>query len=394
MNKHHILLILLITISFVLRLIHLNYPPKFYFDENYDAFTAEALLNNNPNIWKPTIEPVDPPKGYQWHHPPLSPLLIAASIKLLGNQSWVWRIPSILAGTLSIFVVYLIGKKAFSKTSGLIAASLLAFDGISLAQSRIAMSDSILVFFILVIMYASMRKRWYMAACCFGLALSTKWTVLVALPLIMLLFTQSSKKQRKRKVFTMVLLTSLVYLVSYYSLFQVIPNVLNFINLQIKMVVHAITSNTQIHPLHSPWWQWLLGTNPALYFSSQSKQIWLTPNIMIFWIGLVALSITLITKSHSITQIQASTRKFLNIFSLGYLLFLVPWIVRSLPILPHRSTYLYYYLPSLPFLHLISGYWIAHAVHRRKTIIKTAAIAILTASFIVFLAIYPKLVGL
>jgi len=68
---------LITALSLLLHLLNLNFPPSYYFDENYDAFTALSYLQGK-NIWQPSHTPLNPPRAYQWAHPPLSPLLIAA----------------------------------------------------------------------------------------------------------------------------------------------------------------------------------------------------------------------------------------------------------------------------------------------------------------------------
>jgi len=186
MNKKNLLLVLMLTLALILRLVNLSFPPQFYFDENYSAFTAVALSRGNaPVIWKPMSQPIDPPRGYEWSHPPLTRILIAASITILGNHPWVWRLTSVLAGVGTTLIIYLIGKALFSKTVGLLAAFLISFDGLSFAQSRIATRDALLVFLVTTSLYLILRNHRFFSALLAGFALAAKWTSLPLLPLLL-----------------------------------------------------------------------------------------------------------------------------------------------------------------------------------------------------------------
>jgi hypothetical protein len=58
--------------------------------------------------------------------------------KVFGFQPYVIRLPFVLAGIVSVWLTYLIGKQWFSKTTGLLAASFMAFLPYFLLYSQLA----------------------------------------------------------------------------------------------------------------------------------------------------------------------------------------------------------------------------------------------------------------
>jgi dolichyl-phosphate-mannose-protein mannosyltransferase len=74
-----------------------TYESETYFDEIYYVRTAEDYLNLR--------EP------YEWTHPPLGKLILAAGIYIFGYSPFGWRITGVLLATLMIPVIYVLGKK-------------------------------------------------------------------------------------------------------------------------------------------------------------------------------------------------------------------------------------------------------------------------------------------
>lgn len=390
MQRHTLLLVLLLFASLILRLINLNFPNQFYFDENYTAFTAIALAQTNaPEIWKPSEAPIDSPRGYDWIHPPLARTTIAAAITILGNKPWVWRLPSLISSLLSVLLTYELGKRFFSKTTGGIAAYLLAFDGLSFAQGRIATPDSLLVFLSLASLFFASRHKTPLSALAFGLALATKWVAIVILPLILLLTLPGRNRDKiptHKSLLLLLLVPPLVYLITELPFFIVGFTLGDFVNLQRAMFSHAY-SITHAHPFSSHWWLWPLGLKPIPYFVQAEKQLWAIPNPPVFWLGLAAVPLTFWKAKRK--QAKASL-----LILTGYFMFLLPWIVIYLITWQNRPTYLYYYLPSLPFLAILTANWLTELLGKKGKPARTFAIATLAVIPLTFFSIYPRLVGL
>lgn len=144
----------LFIVSAVLRLIWLDKPPGLLiFDETYYVNVGRILLRlpQQPDVWPNATPGID---SVNQEHPLLAKLVIAFSMSVLGDNAWGWRIPSVIFGLLSIFVLYLVVKKA-SKDSliALIATFVFSFDTLVFVHSRIATLDIFVLGFMLVGFY-------------------------------------------------------------------------------------------------------------------------------------------------------------------------------------------------------------------------------------------------
>src|SRR5579864_3012328 len=117
------------------------YPPEAYFDEVYYPRSAAEYLQ-----WQPQFE---------WTHPPLTKLLIAASMWLWGGMGsahgdtgFGWRFLNIVVGAITVFLLYAFAKRLTGSTGfATIAGVLLLFDGFHFTQSRIATPEITVAFF-------------------------------------------------------------------------------------------------------------------------------------------------------------------------------------------------------------------------------------------------------
>jgi dolichyl-phosphate-mannose-protein mannosyltransferase len=125
----------------VLRLWGIGFPGEKVFDELYYATEGGEVLRqgyeNNP--------------GYMFIvHPPFGKVLVAAGIAVFGDGSVGWRVPSALAGALSVLIlVRLVRRMTRSTLLGCVAGLLLALDGLSLVLSRFALLDIFVAVFVL-----------------------------------------------------------------------------------------------------------------------------------------------------------------------------------------------------------------------------------------------------
>lgn len=137
-------------------------------------------------------------------HPPLVFLVQHVSFKLLGQNLIALRLPFVLAGVASVFLLYLVGKKLFNEKIGLIAALLLAVSSYHVWISRIGLQESIVIFLTLLCFYLFLMAlennqhwRWGIGL---GLALLTKYTAIVLIPIFgvyILLFKRSIFKDKR-----------------------------------------------------------------------------------------------------------------------------------------------------------------------------------------------------
>ncbi len=170
---HHaawLLPVLITALAAWLRLSQLDQPHDLTFDETYyvkDAFTLlqsgyerqwpdegadEQFLAGEPH---PLGEP-----SYVVH-PPLGKWLIGLGMLVFGTDNGLgWRFASALAGTLSVPLVYLVGRRLLGSAAlASVAALLTAVDGHHLVMSRTALLDIFLMLFVLAAFYALLRDR-------------------------------------------------------------------------------------------------------------------------------------------------------------------------------------------------------------------------------------------
>jgi dolichyl-phosphate-mannose--protein O-mannosyl transferase len=126
--------------TFVVRIWDLSYPPELLFDEAYYPPEANELLE-----WGHEYN-----RGYTFIvHPPLGKWLIAGGIHLFGYDSFGWRFPSAVAGTVAVVVLTRLGRRLTGSTLlGLVAGLLLALDGFAFTLSRIGLLDVFLQVFV------------------------------------------------------------------------------------------------------------------------------------------------------------------------------------------------------------------------------------------------------
>ncbi len=364
----HRQLFLLALFGFLLRLINLSHPPNMIFDEVYHAFTAREFVRGSTIAWE-WWHPAPPGFAYEWTHPPLAKYGMVLGMLIFGQNSFGWRLPSAIVGSLSLVVLYLLAKNwTRSSPIALTASLLLAIDGLHLVQSRIAMNDIYLLLFVLLSLYHASLNRWKSSAIFLGLALASKWSAVYTLIPLAYLFFKNRSFSPKSIVIAgrWLLVAGLTYFISYAPFFFSNHTLSQFIELQKQMWSYH-THLQATHTYQSQPWQWVLGLRPVWYFtshpSSLQANIYAQSNPLFLWLGLLSFLFL----------------RFLLVL-IAYLSFLLPWLFSP------RIMFFYHYLPSLPFLAIA----LADFLHRLSSPLRRLAFILLLFSF---LALLPLLYG-
>jgi dolichyl-phosphate-mannose--protein O-mannosyl transferase len=131
-------------------------------------------------------------------HPPVGKLLTAIGIKIFGYRPFGWRFIPAVVGTLIVLLIYLIARRLWpEKRWPAVAAAILATcDGLLFVQSRIAMLDIYVAFFVILGVWLLLEDRaravtwtgprWWRigSGFAFGLAIATKWAAIPMVPVV------------------------------------------------------------------------------------------------------------------------------------------------------------------------------------------------------------------
>lgn len=121
-----------------------------HFDEGVYAAAGESLAASVPNL---SIDP-----GVIAYGPPLVAISIAVFEFLIGGPSdFAAVMPGILFGTLAAFLAWRLARLAFSTTTAIAAAALVATSGMAIAFSRSALTESVFMVTWLFAMLAGAR---------------------------------------------------------------------------------------------------------------------------------------------------------------------------------------------------------------------------------------------
>jgi predicted membrane-bound dolichyl-phosphate-mannose-protein mannosyltransferase len=203
-----LVLALLLLASLLCRVVWLTVPNQpIVFDEIYYVNAARLMLGHKP---PPNATYASKPVGKDpnLEHPALGKALIAGSMKLFGDRPLGWRLPSIVAGLISILLIYAICVAARGDPwLGLIAATLFAFDNLVLVHSRIAVLDVPMLTFLLLGTWLVFKRRPFLAGAAVGASCLVKITGLyglLALLLYVIIAGWIGSTERPRSVLSLV----------------------------------------------------------------------------------------------------------------------------------------------------------------------------------------------
>lgn len=388
MKKSYLILAIIILLAFFTRFWRLEVPETYHFDEVYHAFTAKEMLAGNSAAWEFWNTP---PAGvaYEWTHPPLAKLFMSLGMLIFGTNSFGWRFFGAIFGVGIIILTYFLVKKVLkSQFIATVASIILIFESLLFVQSRIGMNDVYFIFFMLMTVLFLFSKRYFLTGLFWGLALSSKWTASYLIFILIYFFAHEflNLKLSERRINPRTILKALsffvflplsIYLFSYFPFFFVKDeSIAEHIdgNSKVVKIEQAIclplmpdefcdrlavlwsiqqqiywyhTRLKATHSYTSLWYTWPLDIRPVYYYvnteGDKIAQIYAFGNPAIFWSGIPAVGFI-------IYQLFKKPNFNLGLIFISYLAFWLPWSISP------RIMFLYHYLPSIPFLAIMSAF--------------------------------------
>ena len=423
------LLVAVLGAAVILRLVSLGRPIELVFDEIFYARDACWYVVGTESVCGIT-------DLASRAHPPLGKWLIGSGILAFGYEPFGWRVASALAGVATVGLVHVLGWRLLRRwtpgtaasVGAAAAAGLLAVDFLHLVQSRVGMLDAFIALFVVGAVLAILLDRdrnrspgaslWWrltlgrpwrlVAGACLGAAAATKWSGAYVAPAVIGLVIAWEIAERRRAdpgagwqrwiaqavrreaLPTLVFLgivPVLVYVASYTGR---MPGEVPALPWQTGSVWRGIwehqramldfhTALSGEHPYQSPPWSWPLIMRPVAYWFSDEggayREILALGNPVAWWPGMVALIGLTVTWWRSGWRLWRPEPVILAAAASTYL----PWLVLS----GDRSqTFIWYLLPTIPFLCLALGFCAAWAWNRVRWRLAAGAYAlVLVASF-------------
>jgi dolichyl-phosphate-mannose--protein O-mannosyl transferase len=376
----------------------------------------------------------DAPEEFSPGHPPLGKWLIAVGIRMFGYRSGGWRAASLVAGTLTVLLLFVLARKILHSTSAAaIVSGLLAVDFLHFVHSRIAMLDVFVPLFgvaaflccvydrdLLLVRagrlepdtapHRLMRRGWRIAAgIAAGAAIASKWSGLPVLLAIIVLSLAWELKARRgaghpvrrtlreegpSMILAFLVIPAIVYTTSYAG--RLDGSILawpwaddawlrSFVGRQRYMLRFHADLADAIHPYASPAWSWPLLKRPVLYFVEarrvEYRGILALGSPLVWWASLLAVLYT---------AVGWLRRRNLGgpegVILAGFLAGWGPWLALSST---RPYMFLFYFLPSVPFMYLAVGYVWTRI--RRSTAARLLFAALLVGSLASFAFYYPLL---
>lgn len=367
-----LLLAVLVLSGLYLRLRHFGYPSSLQFDEHHFVETARGYLNGQ----------------HDWNdHPPLGKLLILLGMKAFGDNSTGFRIPSLIAGMLTLGVGAFAAQRLFrTKWAALIALALLSADGFLIAYSRAGLLDGFLTLAsvsTLLVLSFDIGIAWgLIAGVILGFAASIKFSgVTVLLPLLFGVWVSKQDSSIKlRALLGMAAAAAFVYIATYSTglgMTGKAHGILDVIADTRRLLKHHSDLTDMKNPATSGWSTWFLPVRPLLlgFHEKQGAIRALTSlgNVATWWsaiiltLGAVAvllrlgwarvLSETEDESTHTnqpawlttVTQFLLGNGRSVMVLLLTAVGFVTPWI------LTHRDSYIYHFLPAYAALVVLLG---------------------------------------
>jgi dolichyl-phosphate-mannose-protein mannosyltransferase len=441
-KKDWLIVAVLSLISLTLFLFRLNSPDRLVFDEFWYArdgcwyvlgnrsqcdLAQETLDFKNVEAWLRDYREISP------EEPPLAKWLMGIGVWIVGHNGWPTRLATVGCAVATISLLYFLAFKLFgSRTAAIAAPGLLLFDFLYFVQSRLAMLDIFVSFFVVAAYVFCVldrdqilerrnsrasenvlwKRKWRLAAgLSLGAAAASKLSGWFVVPGILLLIAGWEIQSRRslglrtalRKTFheeglsiglSFICIPVLVYATSYIGRLQgailawpwasdswiraLIERQFFMIQYHSRAVRATVSPATLFLPMLA---------KPTLYSFQRSgnlvRGVLLFGNPFVWWPAFAALLVTAWRWIHIRKMDQPE-----GILLSGFLVNYAIWILMTWA---RPQVWLHYFTTTLPFSALMVGYLVDTASPKRRTI---AAVSLLGMAGLVFALFYPTLTAI
>ena len=211
--KSHVLISIIIFASF-LRLVALSsVPPSLNWDEVSMGYSAYSIMHTARDEWGDFMPLLFRSFG-EWKSP-VYIYLIVPFIKVFGLNAWGVRLPAAIAGIITIYLTYLLGRKLYNEKIALWAAFLLTVSPWHLMLSRpgyeagVALMLLLLGIYLFLLAIDSRNIKYYLlSAISFGLGPHTYNSAKLVVPIIVIYLVISLRNKiifKQLAIFGMIL---------------------------------------------------------------------------------------------------------------------------------------------------------------------------------------------
>jgi predicted membrane-bound dolichyl-phosphate-mannose-protein mannosyltransferase len=319
-------LCLLVVVTLAVHFSIINQPNTPIFDEQHYVNDAKKILSENTTA--------------RTEHPPLGKLIITGGIAIFGDNPIGWRFFSIVFGTLSVVLFYLICRQLkMSRKARNLATFLLALDNLSFVQASVAMLDVFSVTFMLLAFWLYLRRSYPLSAVAVALATLAKLTGVFAILPILLHWLIARRERWGNFAASMTLapLSFLLLLPTFdFIIYRRLTDFITGIKVMLSQTASLTFANVT-HPALSRPWEWLIFPDKAV------MAYWYQPH----YIGAVSFTIwALIIPAVIYMTVKAVKKNDAGLF--GVLWFAgtyLAWIPLSL--ITNRVSFIFYFYPTV-----------------------------------------------
>jgi dolichyl-phosphate-mannose-protein mannosyltransferase len=319
-------LYLLIVATLVMHYVIIANPPELILDEMHYVPEARTIIAEH-EIVRP-------------EHPPLAKLFIVAGIEIIGDNPWGWRFFSVIFGTVTIFLFYLLCRRLeMSRNAASIATFLLALENMTFVQASVAMLDVYCLTFMMASFLLYAGRKYAASGIAAGLSALAKLNGALA---VLVLFIHWLCQRGRSWWFALAVVLAPMTFVGLMPLFD-LAIVRSFSALvdpitRIKTMLSlsaSLTFTSVSHPFMSRPWEWLLSYEPMGYWWSPHYVAAISPSI---WALIIP------TFGYMIYRAVRGSRA--GLFGVAWFAgtYLV-WIPLSL--ITDRVSYIYYFYPTI-----------------------------------------------